>query len=85
VRIDLNDLKNGDFDIGDKERLAAVKEGELRKDGKKMKNTSINLYCIDFFIVIKKLQKIGKNFCTNLIVSIEVRNEMKCVAKHPSA
>jgi len=23
-----------------------------------------NLYCIDFFIVIKKLQKIGKNFCT---------------------
>jgi len=35
VRIDLNDLKNGDFDISDKERSAAVKEDELWKDGKK--------------------------------------------------
>jgi len=45
----------------------AVKEDELRKNGKKwktMKNTSINLY--GFFIVIKKLQKISNNFCTDL-------------------
>jgi len=35
-----------------------------------MENTSINLYidlCIDFFIIIKKVQNIGKNFCTDLI------------------
>jgi len=35
-------------------RSAAVKEGELWKDGKKswktMKNISINLYCIDFLL-----------------------------------
>jgi len=47
-----------------------VKENELRKDGKKWKtieNISINLY---FLIVIKKLQKINKNFCVNLINKI---------------
>jgi len=67
-------FKNGDFDISDKEysgRLAAVEEDELRKDGKKsrkmMKNTFINLYRIDFFIVIKKLLKINKNVWTDLI------------------
>jgi len=47
-------------------------EDELWKDGKKswkmMENISINSYCIDrfFLIVVKKLQKISKNFCTDL-------------------
>jgi len=66
--------------INDKEcsgRLAAVKEDELQKekwekvvenDGKYFH--SINLYCIKFFfIVIKKLQKIGNNFCADLILT----------------
>jgi len=56
VRIDLNDLKNGDFDIIDKEYSGhpAIVKNELRKDGKKLKtmeNASINLYCIDFFLL----------------------------------
>lgn len=42
------------------------------KDGKEwwktMENISINLYCINFFIVIKKIAKIDKNFRTNLIL-----------------
>jgi len=65
VQIGLNDRKI-DFDISDKEcfgRPAVVEKDELRKDGKKswktMKNSSINLYCIDFFffIVIKEIAK----------------------------
>jgi len=50
---------------------ALQEKDKLRKDRKKWKsieNTSINLYCIDFFIVIKKSQKIGKTFCTDLII-----------------
>jgi len=42
------------------------------KDGKKlwkMKNTSINLYCINFFNCNKNIAKIGKNFGTDLIIS----------------
>jgi len=59
VRIDLNDLKNGDFDISDKEHSGhpATVKNELRKDGKKsktMENILINLYCIDFFYCNKK-------------------------------
>jgi len=55
------------------ERFTAVEENKksLEKDGKKwktMENTSISLYCINFFIVIKKLQKIDKNCCTDLIL-----------------
>jgi len=67
VQIGLNDLKTAISIINDKERFgdpATVEENELWKDGKKLKtmeNTSINLYCIDF-IMIKKMQKIGKNF-----------------------
>jgi len=57
-------LKNSDFDISNKERFAAVKEDEFRKDGKKSWKTSINLYCINFFIVIKKLRKIGRTFAS---------------------
>jgi len=41
------------------ERFAAVEKDKLRKDEKMswkpMQNISINLYYIDFFIVIKKL------------------------------
>jgi len=67
VRIDLNDLKMVISDINDKERserLAAVREDELRKDGKKswemMENTSINSYCINqFFLNCNK--EIAKN------------------------
>jgi len=65
MRISLNYfVKNGDFDINNRKysgRLAAMKEDELRKNGKKswkmMENISINLCYIDFFIVIKKLAK----------------------------
>jgi len=44
-----------------------VEEDELRKDGKKswktMENTSINLYCIDFFfIVMKRIVKKWQEF-----------------------
>jgi len=65
------DLKNDDFMISVTKNasdvLATVEEDELRKDGKKlwktMKNTSINLYCIEvqklpifcnFLITIKR-------------------------------
>jgi len=48
--------------------LQLLEEDETVEKWKKMENTSINLYCIDFFfIVIKKLQKFGKNFCIDLI------------------
>jgi len=44
-----------------KERLAVVKEDELRmmgkSRGKTMENTSINLYCIHFFYCNKKIVK----------------------------
>jgi len=44
-----------------KERLVVVKEDELRDDGKKswktMENTSIKLYCIDFFYCNKNIVK----------------------------
>jgi len=55
---------------------AVVKEDELQKNEKKwktMENTLINLSI--FFIVIKKLQKIGKNFCTDLIQT-EIKDEI---------
>jgi len=46
-----------------------VEEDELRKDEKKMKNTSINLYYFDFIVVKKNCKNwlLQKNFCTNLI------------------
>jgi len=48
-------------------RPAVVEEDELRKDEKKswkaMENTSINLYCIDFFYCNKKIaKKLAKNW-----------------------
>jgi len=64
-------FKNCDFDIDDKNiRFAAVEEDELQKDGKKswktMENTSINLYCINFFSTIIKVlcwkKQRNKNF-----------------------
>jgi len=65
VQIDLNNLKTVISVTKNSERSAAVEKDKLRKDGKKLWNdninTWINLYYIDFFIV-KKLQKIGKNF-----------------------
>jgi len=42
-----------------------------------MENTSVNLYCIDFFIVIKKMQKIDKNFCTDLINEKNISQKFK--------
>jgi len=73
-------FENDDFDISDKVRSkhpATVEEDELQKNWKKswktIENTLINLiYYIDFFIVIKKLQKIGKNFCTDLIIELYI-------------
>jgi len=38
-------------------RPAIVGKDELRKEGKTTENTSINLYHIDFFIIIKKIAK----------------------------
>jgi len=47
---------------------AIVEEDELRKDGKKSWKILRLIYIVtDFFIVIKKLQKIDKNFCIDLI------------------
>jgi len=80
VRIDLNNLtKSGDFSINDKERSerpAAVKEDKLRKDRKKSWKNGWKIlrliYIVSiFFIVIKKMQKIDKNFCTDLIIKRE--------------
>jgi len=50
VRINLNDLKNGDFDISDKERSAAVKTncekmGKSRRKRWKILWLIIILYC----------------------------------------
>jgi len=73
--LNINALYNSDKERSG--RPAAVKD-KSQKDGKKswkmMENTSINLllYCIDFFIVIKKSQKISKNFCTDLILLIYI-------------
>jgi len=66
VRIGLNDLKMVISVTKNSERSAAMKENKLWKDGEKVVendniNIWINLYYIDLFIV-KKLQKIGKNF-----------------------
>jgi len=58
-----------------KNTLQLWKENELWKVEKKwktMKNNSINFYCINFFIVIKKLQKIGKNFCTDTYMYVYI-------------
>jgi len=60
VRIGLNDLKTVILISMTKNTPdaleEAVEENELHKDGKKtwktMKNTSINLYCINFFIFL---------------------------------
>jgi len=57
-----------------------VEKDELRKDadGKKswktMENTSINLYCIDFFC-----KKIGKNFCNSLIMIFKKSIQCKLI------
>jgi len=59
VRIDLKIMISIDKERSG--RPAAMKENELRKDGKKswkiMENTSINSYCIDFFYCNKKIVK----------------------------
>jgi len=41
-----------------------------------VENISINLYCIDFFYCNKKLQKIDKNFCTDLINNSKVIKQL---------
>jgi len=57
-RIGLNDFENdSDFDINDKKcsgrgRIVKIKWG--KQSWKTMENVSINLYCIDVFIVTKK-------------------------------
>jgi len=44
-----------------------------------MKNTSINLYCIDFFIVIKKFAKNRQEFLhqSNISMVIDIQVKMK--------
>jgi len=56
--------------ISDKEQLrTAVEEDELRKDRKKWWKILWLIYIVPiiFIVIIKKLQKINKNFCTDLI------------------
>jgi len=69
-------FKNSNFDISDPKNalklLATVEENELQENGRKSWKTKImiNLYCIDFFIVIKKYTKLARTFAPNNDLSV---------------
>jgi len=72
IKMGANWFKNDDFDISDKEHsgcpAAVEEEDELRKDGK---TTSINLYRINFFIVINKIVKNRQELLHRLNINVE--------------
>jgi len=68
-------LKNGNFDISNKSALNALqlwKGTNCAKMGKSHGKRWINLYCIDFFIVIKKIAKNRQELSHHSNISIKI-------------